>query len=245
MTLSYYLSMVTETRKQREIRERESLILDVARTQLVRGGYLGLNMDRIATEMRYSKGTIYQHFRNKEDILLALANQALGKRTEMFDKAAQHPGEPRQRISAVGAAAEAFVEQFKHYFVVEQVIRASSIWEKTSPERRNYMQSCERRCMSIVGGVVRDGVSSGDLALTNGMQPEDVVFGLWSINWGAQSIFTSSDSLSDIGIQDPVATLRRSQNLLLDGYGWRRLSTEYDYLAHMDEIKAILFNKAQ
>ena len=40
--------MSTLTRKQREIRQREETILDIARKVLVEQGYAGFNMDRIA-----------------------------------------------------------------------------------------------------------------------------------------------------------------------------------------------------
>ena len=235
--------MVTLTRKQREIRDREAQILEVAREHLLGGGgYLGLSMDRIAAEMEYSKGTIYQHFRNKEEILIALANEALQLRTSMFDQASQFPGTSRQRIAAIGAAAEAFVETAPHYFMVEQIVRASSIWEKTSSERQEVMQHCERRCMAIVGGIARDAVAQGDLVLPESGSPEEVVFGLWSINLGAQTISSSSDSLSEIGIHDPVKALRTGQNQMLDGYGWRALSSDYDYSSHMDRVKQELFS---
>jgi len=242
--------MIVETRKQREIRQREAQILEVARGHLLEGGYLGLNMDRIAAQMEYSKGTIYQHFRNKEEILIALANEALQQRRVMFARAAQydasaeHPGARRLRIAAVGAAAEAFVEMFPHYFVVEQIVRASSIWEKTSSERRAVMRNCERQCMAIVGGVVRDAVEQGELQLPTGLQAEDIVFGLWSINLGAQTITSSSDSLGELGIPNPVSSLRESQARMLDGYHWRPLSSDFDYSAHMDLVKRELFSDA-
>ncbi|MEM8864527.1 MAG: TetR/AcrR family transcriptional regulator [Planctomycetota bacterium] len=236
--------MVTETRKQREIREREARILEVAQTHLLGGGYLGLNMERIAAEMEYSKGTIYQHFRNKEEILIALANEALQLRQNMFKRASQWDGTSRERIAAVGAAAESFVETAPHYFLVEQIVSASSIWEKTSTERRDLMARCQQQCVAIVGGVVRDAVTHGDLTLPAGYSPEDVVFGLWSINLGAQTISTSSDSLGEIGIPSPVESLRKGQNQMLDGYGWRQLSTEFDYFAHMDRVKQELFDHA-
>lgn len=232
---------VTETRKQREIREREGQILEVARQQLAEGGYHGLSMDRIAAEMEYSKGTIYQHFHNKEEILLALANEALGKRTEMFDRAAQHQAPSRQRLAAIGAAAEAFVERFPHHFVVEQIVRVSSIWERTSAERRQYMRTCEARCMAIVGGVVRDAVAAGDLTLPAESKPEEIVFGMWSMYFGAQTIMQSSDSLGEIGIVSGLTSLRMNQEKLLDGHGWQPLSTDQHDPDLTDRLKQELF----
>ncbi len=234
----------TLTRKQRERQEREARILELGRTMLSEVGYLGLSMDRIAAEMEYSKGTIYQHFCNKEEIILALANEALEKRLQMFEQAATWPGRPRERMAAIGAAAEEFVEHYPQHFAVEQIVRSASIWEKTSSQRQEFMHSCESRCLHIVSGVVRDGLAQGDLKLPAGRTPEDLVFGLWSLNFGAYTILTSSDSLGDNGISDPVLALRQSQHRMLDGYGWQPLSQELDYMALMDQVKNEVFRDA-
>ncbi|MEM8944320.1 MAG: TetR/AcrR family transcriptional regulator [Planctomycetota bacterium] len=235
--------MVTIGRKEREKQEREAKILQLARGMLSDAGYLGLSMDRIATQMEYSKGTIYQHFQNKEEIILALANEALEKRLEMFEIAATWSGAScsRDRMAAIGAAAERFVEKYPQHFGVEQIVRSASIWEKTSEERRHIMHTCEGRCMQIVGGIVRDGLAHGDLELPASRSAEDVVFGMWSLNFGAYTIVTSSESLEEIGILNPIAALRHNQNLMLDGYNWRPLYNEKNYDATMDQVKTEVF----
>ncbi len=237
--------MITSTRKERERLEREAKILDLARSMLRQVGYHGLSMDRIAAEMEYSKGTIYQHFPNKEEIILALANQALEQRLGMFQQAATWSPKSRERMAGIGAAAEEFVERYPLHFAVEQIIRSASMWEKTSEERRKFMRSCDQRCLQIVSGVVRDGVAQDDLALPANTTPEDLVFGLWSLNFGAYTVITSSDTLEENGIANPIATLRRSQNLLLDGYGWQPLSSEVDYDQVMDQVRAEVFGDEQ
>lgn len=242
LTECYSFHMARQSRKQRETEQREGLILDVARDLLVRQGYLGLRMDDIADAMEYSKGTIYLHFPNKEEIILALANQALETRLAAFAHAVTLRKQSRERLASIGAAAELFVEQFPHFFQVEQIIRIHSIWEKTTEKRRNLMRSCESRCMSIVGGVVRDAVAQGDLELPNDCSPEDIVFGLWSINIGAFTILSSSDSLLELGIKDAVAALRRNINQMLDGYGWTPNSSEVDFDALFDAVKSELMS---
>jgi AcrR family transcriptional regulator len=234
-----------ESRKQFEIRCREGQILAVARDQILEGGYLGLNMDRIAAQIEYSKGTIYQHFRNKEEILLALVNDALDTRQRMFRVASAFEGPGRVRLATVGAASEAFVQHFPYHFKVEQIVRAASIWEKTSPERRQLMQTCEKSCMETVVELVHDGIAAGDLTLPDDIRPEEVVFGVWSSYLGAQIITHTSDTLHEIGIECPIRSLRTNQQRMLDGYGWRPLSTDFDYPAHMDRVKAELFRHDQ
>ena len=233
--------METLTRKQREIQDREVRILKVARRMLVDGGYLGLSMDAIAAELEYSKGTIYNHFPCKEEIIIALAIQTMDKRTDMFQRAASLQADSRQRLSAIGVASELFVRLYPDHFSVEQLIRAASIWDKTSGKRQQTMHLAESRCMSIAAGVVRDGTARGDLELPEGMSPEGLVFGLWSLTFGAYSIIATSDGLQDHGLLDPYRTIRQQMNLTLDGYGWTPSSAEYDYMALFERQMAEVF----
>ena len=119
------------TRKERQRLEREQRILEVASQLLLERGYLGLTMDRIAREIEYSKGTIYQHFSCKEEIILALALQTMEKRKELFQRASSFRGRSRERLQAIGVAAELFVRLYSDHFKVEQIIRSDSIWRST------------------------------------------------------------------------------------------------------------------
>ena len=82
----------TLSRKQREVQGRQERILELARSMIVRDGYHGLSMDRIAEALEYSKGTIYQHFTCKEEILMALVNQTMERRLHLFQRAAAFRG---------------------------------------------------------------------------------------------------------------------------------------------------------
>ncbi|MEW4455629.1 TetR/AcrR family transcriptional regulator [Bremerella sp. JC817] len=219
------------SRKQREILEREAQILSVAREMLQRDGYLGLSMDRIAEAVEYGKGTVYRHFPNKEDIILALAVETQKKRTALFQRASLFKGKSRERLTAIAVACELFVRLYPSHFHVEQVVRLSSIWEKTSEKRQNIMHTCEQACMGIVAGIVRDAIAQGDVTLPGEMTPEDMVFGMWAINFGSFTLMSTSNSLSEIGIVNPPLAIRNCLNHMLDGFGWQALSTDHDYEA--------------
>lgn len=233
--------MNTKDRKFREIQEREAKILECARPMFIEGGYNGLNMDRLTSLVEYSKGTIYNHFSCKEEIIITLAIQTLEKRLAMFEKAALFQGTSRDRIAAIGTAAELFVKLYPDHFRVEQTIRLDSIWDKTSEERRQIMSNCERRCIGIVGGVVRDGVASGDLNLSDSTTPEEIVFGLWSLSFGGYSIIATSNSLQEIGITDPFKMLRHNYSRFLDGIQWTPLSSDVDYDAVFERVSEEVF----
>jgi AcrR family transcriptional regulator len=231
----------TLTRKQREIQGREGRILEVARTMIVEDGYHGLSMDRIAEALEYSKGTIYQHFSCKEDILMALVNQAMDCRLDLFRRAAEVRARSRERMAAIGAACEVFFQLYPHHFHIENLVRVTSIKEKTSEQRRLFLETSESRCSEIVRGVIRDGVAAGDLELSDEYGVGQVAFGLWSISFGGYSIAATSPSLGDLGIHDPLIAIRNNCNRLLDGVGWKPLSTEFDFNPLAERMKKEVF----
>jgi len=234
--------MSTLTRKQREIREREDLILDVARDMLVERGYLGLTMDRIAKAIDYSKGTVYQHFASKEDLLVALAGQTARKRTDLFERAATFRGRTRERMMGVGLAYELFVGLYPTHFESEKVIHATSVRAKATAEHVALLSACEMKCTHVVSGIVRDAIAAGDLELPAGIAPMDLGFNLWSLTFGSYFLTSGDAPLGELGVTNPHAALTRGYHALLDGYGWRPLSTEWDYDATRAKLQEEVFS---
>lgn len=229
------------TPKQLEIRQREERIISVARLMLRESGYHGLSMDRIAESLDYSKGTIYNHFSCKEEIVIALAIETMEKRVSLFDLAVSYPGSPRERILAVSVACERFAKHYPDHFHVETIIRNASVLAKTSEKRRMLMRSCEQRCMGMVAGIVRDAVAQGDLEMSPHLTPEELVFGLWALSFGAYSIAATSDSLAEVGVRDPYLTVRVHLSALLDSYGWLPLNGGLDDSDRREKIEREVF----
>ena len=223
--------MTTTQRKLRERQAREALILDVAARMVVERGYLGMNMDRIAEEAQYSKGTIYQHFTCKEDVLSALAERTAADRVDLFRRAATFRGRPRERMAVLGLSLDLFVALHPTHVVIEQIVTADSIQAKTSEVRRTSLQEKEVACMSIAAGLVRDGMAAGDLSMPEDSSPEALVFGLWMLTCGGLQILTGKPELAHLGFGDASSVLRRHQNAILDGYGWAPLTRDWDYEA--------------
>ncbi len=236
----------TQTRKQREIAERHQLILDAARRLLLERGYVGLSMDRIAAAIEYSKGTIYQHFSCKEEVVFALAIQTAEQRYALFARAATLPGRPRERMMALGVAAELFFERWPDHFLAEQTALAA-VREKVSPARQGELHVCQANCMGIASGIVRDAVAAGDLVLPEGRTAEALSFGLWAMSLGAFTFLSCHSGPTDhLGLgADPLEALRRNQHRLLDGYGWRPLTEEWDYDSTRARARALLERGAE
>lgn len=230
--------METLTPKQRELRERESRILELARPMIANGGTAAVSMEAIASELNIARATVYNHFPNKEEVLLALAIQAMEQRLAIFNFAGMMRGSSRERVAAIGIGCEFFVDSFPEMFRVESVVRHESVLDKTSSRRQGILRSCEARCMHTVAGVVRDAVADGDLALRGTAAVEDIVFGLWATVQGSLLLELTSPSLLDLGIQDPRSALRHSCNAMLDGLGWTPLFDPQAYSRWTDHVLA-------
>ncbi len=90
------------TLAQRQRAERESLILAEAERLLGTEGYEGLVMDRLAELVGISKGTLYQHFANKEDLVGAVILRGLAHLDVRISRLTADVSRPViERLSAV------------------------------------------------------------------------------------------------------------------------------------------------
>lgn len=233
--------MSTLSPKKQAMKERELRILELARSMVLTGGYHGLGLDSLASELGVSRGTIYNHFKCKEEIILALLIETMDRRREMFQRAAAYQGLPRIRLAAIGVAAELFVRLYPDHFQVEQIVKSDSIWDKTTEERRSLVKTCQMQCVGIVAGIVRDGIAQNHVTLPEGMTPESLVFGLWSMTEGAYSLIATSDAVKELGITDPFRAIRMNIHSTVDGFGWTPLSRDLDYHETMEQVIKSVF----
>ncbi len=235
--------MNTRTVKKQAMHDRELRILELARKMLLTGGYHGLGLDSLAVELGVSRGTIYNHFKCKEEIILALLIETMERRRTMFQRAAAYRGVPRVRLAAIGVAAELFVRLYPDHFRVEQIVKSDSIWDKTTEERRSLVKTCQMQCVGIVAGIVRDGIAQSHVTLPEDMTPEALVFGLWSMTEGAYSIIATSDAVKELGISAPFPAIRLNIHGMIDGFGWTPLRKDLDYDQMMEQFMTDVFSE--
>jgi len=73
--------------------------------------------------------------------------------------------------------------------------------------------------------------------LPKGVAPEQLIFGLWSMYFGGLFLMSSDIDLKRKGgVTEPMNALRRASAALLDGFGWRPLSAEWDYDATRERV---------
>lgn len=234
--------MGTLTRKQREVREREQLLLDVARKMLIEQGYAGLSMDQLADATEYSKGTIYQHFSTKEDLVTALAIESMERRVELFLRAERFVGRSRERMLAIGVADEIFARLETYHYRSEFIIKLANLQDRASVKRRELLAQLESSCFGCVVRIVKSGVESGELP--SEIDPRELVYSVFTMALGTHmTSLNYCAMLKEFEIHDPIKVLLNGIHILMDGFGWRPLRAEWDYGVTYQRICSEVFAK--
>ena len=230
---------VSAQRKERERQSRERLIVSAALEQLRDRGVQDLNLDEIARQIEYSKGTLYSHFISKEDILVASATAILRERANLFERAITFTGTTRERARCIGFACCHFMLAHPDFFRLEMALKDPSFWEKASSKRREEHGMEGARLVRAMLTVVMAALEIGDLPRNS--QPGDIVFGIAAVTMGSHLMAQLADFRMLTGVSDPVRIVRFNQDVYLDGLGWKSLSSDYDYSKTDERIRREIF----
>lgn len=214
--------MNTLTRKQREIAARHALLLSMAQELMHREGFHQLTMDRVAEIAEYSKGTVYQHFGCKEQILVELCNQSLTRFLALGRKAAAYPGNHRERILAFFFANDLWQQTDPNDVSMMQNLHSDGVLNKVSDEVREEHERLEQAIIGLVAGIIQDAMNDGDLSEAIG-QPRELVFALWSLCHGSQILRACGLPEQALHINDPGRIICGFGQAALNGLGWQPL----------------------
>jgi AcrR family transcriptional regulator len=230
-------------RKEREFLARGELIVTHARRLLLEKGFQGWNMEELAAAVEYSKGTLYQHFTSKEDLVLAVATDSLRQRADLFERASQFAGGTRERCRAIGFACCEFAVNCPEYFHIEMMLKSASFWEKASESERQAHAIQGARCWRVLNHIIVEAMAMGDLP----RQPysaEQATFALVSVTVGSHVMVQEPSLRVQAGITDEMRPVRLNQDLICEGLGWKPLLSEFDYRETDRRILAEVFPSA-
>jgi AcrR family transcriptional regulator len=132
-------------------------------------GYQGSSIDRIARDAGVTKGAVYYHFRDKEELLF----QAVKDRIGGFEQQVLEEVTPEEDVMAnlrrvVDACFFHATVSNHRRFIITLMVEALDTNPRLSAEFRNIL----RRMRAFLTGIVRRGQQRG--ALRTDVAPEDV-----------------------------------------------------------------------
>jgi len=228
------------SRKQREIAERHCYFLDIARKLMHDTGFHLLSMDRVAELAEYSKGTVYQHFNCKEEMLGQLCIAALQRLQALGQRALNYEGTHRERLQVFFLAHEIWQRLEQDDVCMMQNYYTDQVLEKVSDTTKQRHAELEASIFNIVKSIVEDAMAAGDLPrgrLTAG----DIVFGLWSMTHGAETLRSYNLPLNEMGVSDSGQAIVELLSCLLSGMQWKPLHHAEDPLELMQRLENEVF----
>lgn len=94
----------SQQRREQERRDLRQLILQAAGNEFLEKGYDNFSLRRVAERIGYTPTTIYLHFRNKDDLLLATVQDGFEAFDQRMEETASAHSDPIKRIEALGRA---------------------------------------------------------------------------------------------------------------------------------------------
>lgn len=138
-------------------RERYEAILDAAIKVFAEHGYHSSQVSRIAREAGVADGTIYLYFKNKEDILVSLIKDRLGKLVNLLREQMDEAVNPSEALAKVCQIHFGELEQDADLAKVTQVeLRQSSI------ALRKEIGSALKPYIQLIEEILCRGMASGE-----------------------------------------------------------------------------------
>lgn len=223
-------------RKQTQIAERELEILRIASDILHRQGLSALTMENVLARVDFSKGTLYNHFRCREDLLVAFHTKCCADHQVFFERGALFHGRPRERFVATAMGHEVKCrldpQPFRFALTEDALGAASERW-------RDEFLATHHSTMGIFLGIVRDGIACGDLPEVHA--PEFVACSTWATAVGADELHDGGLIFRDVPRNEFSAVRSRMVATLLDGFLWQPLSRDHDYAAVRERVLAEIY----
>ena len=228
-------------RKQREFLQREQLILDTAEQMLHQHGYAQLTMERVAEAVEYSKGTIYNHFSSKEDLVCSLSCRCVSNLIVLFKRAYDYPGTTRERFAAIGIAYSLYHQLNPDDAQYIQIVKTNAVREKLSEEHLQQLNSLEHEITQLCMNLVNEAIAAGDISSTENHTADAIVFGFWSMLYGGILLSQSDIPFVDLGFSPVIILLWNNSQRLMDAYGWEPLCKDHDTDALFSKLCSALY----
>jgi len=117
--------------------DKRAVILDAALKTFVKRGYPETRVSEIASEAKVAEGTLYNYFKSKEDLLLALFDEKWGGIIDGIRKKISRLDDPNKKLKVMFSVVVRLFRKDRHLaeiFLVD--VKQSSIFMKNYPVNR-------------------------------------------------------------------------------------------------------------
>lgn len=221
---------------------REEALLKVATKLLVERGWHRFTMEAVLSQAKLSRGTLYKHFRSREDLAMAIGVATGHPHLEFMQRASNYKGSTRARFLAITAAFRLYDLINPQCHLLHMELFRREIREKASAYWRESFLQNFYQTLSIPLSVIQQAVSCNELNAPTPDLPERLLFAAWSQLHGLGDLYKRGVPVNVVTSQRSIISMQDCVlNHLLDGYGWKPLSHDYNYRSVTADVWQAVF----
>lgn len=150
------------SRREKEKRARELEIINAAEKVFFDKGYDGASMDEIAAEAQFTKRTVYQYFKNKEDLYFAVALKWFKRLFGYFEEALAKGANGYEKFRLSGLAYYRFSKDFPSAF---RLLNYCNLIKNNKDSSSNFqeMMSIGNKMFQIFAATIEEGKKDGSV----------------------------------------------------------------------------------
>jgi len=129
--------------------------LKTAAGMFAKKGYYQTTVDEIARAIGVAKGTIYYHFKNKEELYLAVIQEGINLLEEQLKQAASGRMSHREKVEKIIGSLLTFIEKEKDlvFLFLKELCGADL--------QREVLAKMLSSCLLVIRNVIEEGVKDG------------------------------------------------------------------------------------
>ncbi len=149
---------MAEPGRQRDPERTRREILDVALSEFARSGYAGARVDEIAAKTRTTKRMIYYYFNNKEDLYIAVLEQAYATAR---DAERQLDVDHLDPVSAIRTLAELTFDHHESHPDFISLVAIENIHRGEFIAKSAALAELNAPALAVAEGILRRGYATG------------------------------------------------------------------------------------
>ncbi|TCW39392.1 TetR family transcriptional regulator [Laceyella sacchari] len=155
--------------------EKVDMIFQAAVEVFAESGFDQAKMDDIAQMAGVAKGTIYYHFKSKEELFAGLINEGIEKLIEYANRHIESVEEPVAKIQHL---IKAHVLFFIHHAKLAKLLLNEAFGTK---ERQRHFRGKIREYITLIEKVLIEGKEKGDFNINHTLETASAIFGAASV----------------------------------------------------------------
>jgi len=177
------MARLVTAEKQEIQNETRTKLLEAAAVEFANNGFNGANINQISLAAGFAKGTVYNYFPSKRDLMLALIDDIGARHTAFIVEQAISHSNAVERLEAFFQAGFEFVEQY----AAQAQIAINAVYGFDAEFKTRIYQAYQGLFDLLIEDIVGLGIATGDFVHENA---DTAAALLMSIYLGGSSLYS-------------------------------------------------------